>query len=120
MARPEFVQNGLKTILENISSLEQRFFEATPTRPRHSFTLEGGVEVTFAKEGYTRSGASNIHYSILFENVVTDVLNIHLRNPSTDDPTVNTRAVRIAIEYLLSTGSTILSRDVYVDKLLEA
>ncbi|KAH9896633.1 hypothetical protein C8Q73DRAFT_664384 [Cubamyces lactineus] len=120
MARPEFVQNGLKTILENLCSLEQRFFEASSTRPRHSFTLEGGEEVTFGKEGYTRSGISNIHYTILFENADTDVLNIYLRNPSTDDPALNMKGVRIAIEYFLSKASTILSRDVYVNELLEA
>ncbi|KAH9896631.1 hypothetical protein C8Q73DRAFT_418163 [Cubamyces lactineus] len=115
MSRSEIVQAGLNAILENLSGLEQQFFEATTSRPRHRVVLDDSYKVTLSKEGYTRSGLRNIYYTIVFTKNDQDTgegLNFYVHNPSTDDPSVNRKAVASAIKYFLSTGSTITMRDV--------
>ncbi|KAH9896635.1 hypothetical protein C8Q73DRAFT_788969 [Cubamyces lactineus] len=116
MARNEIARSGLSVLLDNLSVIEQRSFEATTTRTHTSYLLGDGTEVTFAKEGFTRSGISNIHYVITLVEAGSDTakekLTIYVRNPSPDDPSVNRRAVGNALEYLMSTGDTIRARDV--------
>ena len=123
MTRNELARSGLGVLLDKLSALEQRFFEATTTRVDTSFVFGDDIEVTFAKEGFTRSGISNIFYVITFVEAgsatAKEKLNIYVRNPSIDDPSVNRRAVGSALEYFMSTGDTIRARDVDVSTLQE-
>ncbi|KAJ8462840.1 hypothetical protein ONZ51_g10642 [Trametes cubensis] len=115
MSRSELVQAGLNAILKNLSGLDQQYFEASSIRLRHPFVLDESHKALVSKEGFTSSGYRNIYYSITFtkDNIDTGVvLSLYVRNPSTDDPSANRKAFASAIEYFLSTGSTITLRDV--------
>ncbi|KAI0330100.1 hypothetical protein GY45DRAFT_1324169 [Cubamyces sp. BRFM 1775] len=115
MSRPEIVLAGLNAILQNLANLEQGFFEATGSRPAHGFGIDDSHEVTLRKESYTRSGPyTNISYTITFTKDKQDNvhgLNFYVRNPSTDDPSINMEAVASAIQYFLTTGPAITMRD---------
>ncbi|KAJ8472622.1 hypothetical protein ONZ51_g8385 [Trametes cubensis] len=114
MPRPDAILSGLRTLLDGLSGLSEVFFQANAQQINSVLRFEGEGLVDIIKLGFTAGAFSNIPYEITINHpsLVSKKLTVYVRNPSAVNPATNRKAMANALEYLLVTDDTIVSRDV--------
>ncbi|KAJ8472630.1 hypothetical protein ONZ51_g8390 [Trametes cubensis] len=116
MPRPDAVVAGLQALLDNLSNLDEVFFQANMYRATRAIHFGSGGSIMLRKLGFTAGPFSNIPFEIEISHPNLGragcSLSIYVRYPSTGNTGTNQKAFANAVEYLLSTEDTIKNRDV--------